>query len=81
MGTSLSTETSEIRKNYDKKKSEYKVYGYVHRIQKASKIANTPPLILFICLQFAMECDGFSTISPHVSLTDYCKTITKTNDY
>ena len=78
MGNTGSIEYSD---KFTIKRNEYKVHGYVHRIEKASKTPNTPPLILFICSQYAIECDGFSTISPHVSITDYCTTITKTSDH
>ena len=62
------------------KRIEYKVHGYIRRIQIALKIANTPPLVLFICLQYSKNEDYFSTKNPSLSITDNGKTITKIGD-
>ena len=61
------------------KRAEYTVHGYLHRIQKESKIANTPPLILFTCLKYVRDRDDFSTNTDYISMTNNNKTITKTN--
>ena len=59
-------------------KTEYKVYGYIHRLQKQLKIINLPPIIPFTCLQFARDEDYLWSSNKYFTLTNDNKTVTRT---